>query len=85
MSKTNLAETLQNYEITCKTLGISMRKKWNKEYLFARRMKSNSTKISFISKSKLEGLKENVKDFVLNDLCEQQRAKYQSSQAGTIY
>lgn len=76
MRETNLAETLQNYEQTLKTLGLSLRKNWNKEYLFARRMVGNATKISFISKSKLEGLKANVKGFVLDDLCAIQRQKY---------
>ena len=76
MTKINLAEMLQNYEQTLQTLGLTIRKDWAKELLHARRMKGNACKISYITKSKIEGLIDNVEGFKLNPQCEEQRAKH---------
>ena len=76
MRETNLSEMIKNYEQTLNCLGIRTQKNWNKRLLFARRMKGNATKISYISKSKIEGLKTNVKGFILNPECLEQRQKH---------
>ena len=75
MKRTNLTEMLKNYENTLNCLGVRTQKNWNKRLLFARRMQGNATKISYISKRKIEGLKENVKGFILDAECKEQRAK----------
>ena len=80
MNKLNLAEMLKNYEQTLTTLGFSIRKDWAKELLFARRMIGNATKISYISKSKIKGLEENVEGFKLDANCSEQRKKYFSAE-----
>jgi hypothetical protein len=76
MRKINLTEMLKNYEQTLTTLGFTIRKDWAKELLHARRMIGNACKISYITKSKIEGLKTNVKGFKLNPECIEQREKH---------
>ena len=76
MKDLTLIETLKNYEQSLTTLGFTVRKNWEKDLLFARRMKGNSTKISYLDKDKLKGLKKNVEGFELNPECKEQREKY---------
>ena len=76
MKTKTLNKLLKDYAKICTTLGFKINPNFEKDFLHIKRMKTNSTKISFIKKDKIEGLEKNVVDFVLNPNCAKQREKY---------
>ena len=76
MKTKTLKKLIKDYAKICETLGFTINPNFKKEFLHIKRMKTNSTKISFIKKDKIEGLEKNVKGFILKPNCKEQRDKY---------
>ena len=76
MKAKTLKELLKNYRTIFENLGFEINPKFDEDFLHLKRMQTNSTKISFIKKSKIKGLEENIKDFELNPNDQEQREKY---------
>jgi len=71
-----LNKLLKDYAKIFENLGFELNEDFKKDYLHIKRMKANSTKISFIKADKIEGLKENIKGFTIKPNCQEQREKY---------
>ena len=75
-TRKTLKKLIKNYSSICTNLGFKLNPNFQKDFLHIKRMKTNSTKISFIKKDKIEGLEKNVPDFKLKPNDTEQREKY---------
>jgi hypothetical protein len=75
-TRKTLKKLIKNYSLIFANLGFQLNPNFKKDFLHIERMKSNSTKISFIKKDKIEGLQKNVPDFKLKPKDKEQREKY---------
>lgn len=75
-TRKTLKKLVKNYSLILTNLGFKLNPNFEKDFLHIKRMKTNSTKISFIKKDKIEGLEKNVPDFILKPNDTKQREKY---------
>jgi len=75
-TKKTLKKLVKEYYNILKNLGFKMNDNFKKDFLHIERMKGNETKISYIKKSKIEGLEKNVSNFKLEPNDQEQREKY---------
>ena len=76
MKTKTLNKLIKDYQLIFTNLGFKLNEDFKKDFLHIKRMQSNSTKISFIKKDKIEGLQKNVPDFKLKPNDTEQREKY---------
>ena len=76
MTTKTLKKLIKDYKLIYSNLGFKINPNFEKDFLHLKRMKANSTKISFIKADKIKGLQENIKDFVLKPNDTEQREKY---------
>ena len=76
MKQKTLKKLIKDYRVIFENLGFEINPNFEKDFLHIKRMKGNSTKISYIKKDKIEGLQKNLDDFVLNPNCQEQREKH---------
>ena len=75
-TRKTLKKLIKNYSLIFANLGFKLNPNFKKDFLHIERMQSNSTKISFIKKDKIEGLEKNVPNFKLKPNDKEQREKY---------
>ena len=75
-TRKTLKKLIKNYSLILANLGFTLNPNFKKDFLHIKRMKTNSTKISFIKKDKIEGLQENIKGFKIKPNDTEQREKY---------
>ena len=75
-TRKTLKKLVKNYSLIFANLGFKLNPNFKKDFLHIKRMESNSTKISFIKKDKIEGLEKNVPNFKLKPNDKEQREKY---------
>jgi hypothetical protein len=75
-TKKTLKKLLKDYQFIFENLGFKINPNFKKDFLHIARMKTNSTKISFIKADKIEGLKNNIPNFKLKPNDNEQRDKY---------
>ena len=75
-TKKTLKKLLKDYQFIFENLGFKINPNFKKDFLHIERMQTNSTKISFIKKEKIEGLKNNIPNFKLKPQDPEQRDKY---------
>tara|TARA_R100000963_G_C4640489_1_gene104142 strand:+ start:529 stop:1680 length:1152 start_codon:yes stop_codon:yes gene_type:complete len=76
MKQKTLNKLLKDYAKIFENLGFKLNEDFKKDFLHIKRMKTNSTKISFIKADKIKGLKENIKGFKVKPNDQEQREKY---------
>ena len=75
-TRKTLKKLVKNYSSILINLGFTLNPNFKKDFLHIKRMETNSTKISFIKKDKIEGLEKNIPDFKLKPNDSEQREKY---------
>ena len=76
MKTKTLNKLIKDYQLIFTNLGFTLNPDFKKEYLHIKRMKGNSTKISYIKSDRIEKLQENIKGFKLKPNDTEQREKY---------
>ena len=75
-TRKTLKKLIKNYSLICTNLGFKLNPNFKKDFLHIKRMQTNSTKISFIKKDKIEGLEKNIPKFKLKPTDPEQRKKH---------
>ena len=76
MKTKTLKKLIKDYQLIFTNLGFKLNQEFKKDFLHIKRMKTNSTKISFIKAEKIKGLEANVEGFKLLPNDTEQREKY---------